>query len=110
MTVYANILEVTGPALSGGTVLATTSLAPSAAWVRLTSLEPSIPTGGAHLQVYSTAEAFRYTIVPPVSAMDANSADYVPRNNGTLVPYYGGAFASQIMYIEDGSQVWVKQA
>lgn len=110
MTVYANILQVTGPAFSGGTILANTSLAPGSTWTRLSSLESAIPPGGAHLLVYSSAEPFRFTIIPPVSATNASSADVLPRDNGILVPNYGGTTASQTLYIERGSQVWVKQA
>lgn len=110
MTIYANIIQSNGPAGSAGTVLGTQNLAAPSSWTRLTSLDNTVPAGGAILEAYSTAEAFRVAIMPAVSAQDTAAADSLPRDNGVLIPYYGGVTAHQLFYIEKGSQVWVKQA
>ena len=109
MTIYANIIKSDGPAGSAGTVLGTQSISAPSTWTRLTSLDNTVPAGGAILEAYSDAEAFRVAIMAAVSAQDTAAADRVPRDNGTLIPYYGGVTAHQLFYIEKGSQVWVKQ-
>lgn len=110
MTIFANIIKSDGPAGSAGTVLGTQSISAPSTWTRLTSLDNTVPAGGAILKAYSDAEAFRVAIMDAVSAQDTAAADRIPRDSGTLIPYYGGVTAHQLFYIEKGSQVWVKQA
>ena len=110
MTIYANIIKSDGPAGSAGTVLGTQSLSAPSSWTRLTGLNNTVPAGGAILEAYSNAEAFRVAIMDALSAQDTAAADRVPRDSGTLVAEYGGVTAHQLFYIEKGSQVWVKRA
>lgn len=110
MTIYTNIIKSDGPAGSAGTVLGTQSISAPSTWTRLTSLDNTVPAGGAILEAYSDAEAFRVAIMDAVSAQDTAAADRAPRDSGTLIAEYGGVTAHQLFYIEKGSQVWVKKA
>lgn len=110
MTIYAKIIKSDGPAGSAGSVLGTQSLSAPSSWTRLTSLNNTVPAGGAILEAYSNAEAFRVSIMDALSAQDTAAADRTPRDNGTLIAEYGGVTAHQLFYIAKGSQVWVKRA
>lgn len=106
MTITVNLLQMTGPASAGGTVLGTQSIAAPSTWTELTDLAGTIPPGGALAQAYSDAEAFRLFIMPPsVSAVP-------PPINGILVERYGSVTAALTIETEfgAGSRVWVKAA
>ena len=109
MAITANIVQSHKNAGAAGTVLGTQNLAAPASWTRLTSLNNTIPTGGALLSISSDAEAFRFAIMPPQSASNTSQADRPPRDNGTLVPAWG-AGSADIDAVPFGSQIWVKRA
>ncbi len=109
MAITANIVQSHKNAGAAGTVLGTQNLAAPANWTRLTSLDNTIPTGGALLSISSDAEAFRFAIMPPDSAANTSQADQLPRDNGVLAPYFG-AGAVEVDAVAFGSQIWVKQA
>lgn len=109
MTITARIVQSHKNAGAAGTVLGTQAIAAPASWTRLTDLDNDIPTGGAILQISSDAEAFRFAVMPPQSAANTSQADQLPRDNGTLVPYFG-AGSTEIEAVPFGAQVWVKQA
>lgn len=109
MAITANIIQSHKNAAAAGTVLGTQTIAAPAAWTRLTSLDNTIPTGGALLSVSSDAEAFRFAVMPPDSAANTSQADRLPRDNGTLVPSWGAGSAEGDA-VPFGAQIWVKQA
>lgn len=109
MTITANIIQSHKNAGAAGTVLGTQAIAAPASWTRLTDLDNDIPTGGALLQISSSASAFRYAVMPPISTANTSQADQLPRDNGVLVPNFG-AGSAEVEPVAFGSQVWVKQA
>lgn len=104
MTITVNLLQVTGPAGSAGTVLSTQAIAAPSTWTELTSLN-NIPTGGALVQASSDAEQFRLFVMPP------SVAAVPPPTNGLLLERFGdgSAYVSETEY-GTGSRVWVKAA
>ena len=109
MAITAQIIKRDGPGSAGGTVLGTQTIAAPANWTRLTSLDNTIPAGGAVLKISSDAEAFRYAKMPPESGRNTAQPDRVPRDNGVLIPSRGtGSEATD--YVVPGTQIWVKQA
>lgn len=112
MTLTVKTLKTTGPGSGAGATIATATLAAPAVWTRLTALEP-VPDGGCLVQASSDAEAFRISLMPPVSAHDPAPEDLTPRDNGFLVERYGG-FPAATWYDDveygPGTQIWVKQA
>lgn len=94
------LLQVTGPAGSAGTVLATQNPTEGAAWAEVTGLG-TIPPGGAILDILANGgAAIRYAVMPP------SVAPVVPAHNGDTIK---GTGSSQDRHIPAGSRVWTKR-